>query len=100
LEWFSVLTVFLSIFASVFLAELGDKTQLATVLFSSENPQSRGLVFIAAAAALVASTAIAVALGALAERYLGILPLKLLAGIGFILIGLWTVWSHFKIAAP
>jgi len=52
------------------------------------------MVFCAAALALVASTAIAVSLGTLAERYLTMVPLKLIAGIGFILIGCWTVWGH------
>jgi putative Ca2+/H+ antiporter (TMEM165/GDT1 family) len=91
-----MLTLFLTVFASVFLAELGDKTQLATVLFSADRPGARWLVFAAASAALVASTAIAVGLGALAERTLTMIPLKLIAGIGFIIIGAWTIWSHFQ----
>ncbi|MEZ5998733.1 MAG: TMEM165/GDT1 family protein [Hyphomonas sp.] len=91
-----MLSAFFTIFATVFLAELGDKTQLATVLFSAENKTPRLLVFVAAAAALVASTALAVGLGTLAERYLTMVPLKLIAGIGFVLIGLWTIWEHFK----
>ncbi len=86
----------LAIFVTVFMAELGDKTQLATVLFAAENKTSPWLVFAAAAAALVLSTTIAVALGTVAERYLVKIPLKLIAGIGFILIGLWTVYGHFK----
>ena len=86
----------LAIFVTVFMAELGDKTQLATVLFASENKTSPWLVFLASAGALVLSTAIAVALGTMAERYLVKIPLKLIAGIGFILIGLWTVYGHFK----
>ena len=48
------------------------------------------------ALALVVSTAIAVGLGTLAERYLTMVPLKLIAGIGFVLIGLWTIWEHVK----
>lgn len=91
-----MLTAFFSIFASVFLAELGDKTQLATVLFASDGKTSRWLVFIAAATALVASTALAVALGTLAQRFAATVPLKLIAGIGFILIGTWTVFEHLK----
>lgn len=91
-----MLTIFFSIFAAVFLAELGDKTQLATVLFASDGKTSPWLVFMAAASALVASTAVAVALGVAAERYLSGAPLKLIAGIGFILIGLWTVAEHFR----
>lgn len=91
-----MLSAFFTIFISVFLAELGDKTQLATVLFAADGERSRALVFVAAAAALVASTALAVGLGTLAERYVSVLPLKLIAGIGFILIGLWTVAGHFR----
>ena len=89
-------SAFLTIFTTVFLAELGDKTQLATMLFSADGGHSRWLVFVAAGAALVLSTAVAVGLGALAERYLATIPLKLIAGIGFVLIGLWTVWEHFQ----
>lgn len=89
------MTAFLTIFFSVFLAELGDKTQLATVLFASENGRSKLLVFAAAAAALIASTGLAVLLGAAAERYLAALPLKLIAGAGFIIIGALLVGEHF-----
>lgn len=86
----------LTIFITVFLAELGDKTQLATVLFAADQKAHPMLVFLAAAGALVASTAIAVALGAMAERYLAMIPLKLIAGVGFIAIGLWTVADYFR----
>ena len=88
-----------AIFITVFLAELGDKTQLATVLFAADGKTSPFLVFLAAAAALVASTALAVALGVAAERWLGMVPLKLIAGIGFIAIGAWTVRDHFQPAS-
>lgn len=84
------------IFITVFLAELGDKTQIATLLFATEKNFHPFLIFLAAALALVASTAIAVALGTLAERYLTMIPLKLIAGLGFMVIGAWTVWGHFN----
>ena len=87
------------IFTTVFLAELGDKTQLATLLFATEREASPMLVFAAASGALVLSTALAVALGVAAERYLAMLPLKLLAGAGFVAIGLWTLWDYGKGAA-
>ncbi|MCA0199993.1 MAG: TMEM165/GDT1 family protein [Proteobacteria bacterium] len=86
----------LAIFATVFFAELGDKTQLATVLFAADKEQSRWLIFFAAAGALVLSTAIAVVLGTLAEKYLTAIPLKLIAGIGFVVIGAWTIWGHYN----
>jgi putative Ca2+/H+ antiporter (TMEM165/GDT1 family) len=89
----------LAIFATVFLAELGDKTQLATVLFAAGRQAPPLVVFLAAALALVLSTAVAVALGVVAERYLAVLPLKLIAGAGFVALGLWTIWDHLR-AAP
>ena len=85
-----------TIFITVFIAELGDKTQIATLLFATDRQVHPMMVFMAAALALVASTAIAVALGTVAERYMTMVPLKLVAGIGFVLIGLWTIWGHFS----
>jgi len=85
-----------SIFAIVFLAELGDKTQLATLLFASDQDQHPFLVFLAAAGALVVATALAVLVGNYGARYLEALPLKLLAGIGFIAIGGWSIVEHFR----
>lgn len=85
-----------TIFATVFLAELGDKTQLATLLFASDRNLNPFLVFLAAASALVASTGIAVLVGNLAARYLEVLPLKPIAGAGFIAIGCWALVEHFR----
>ncbi|MCW5732255.1 MAG: TMEM165/GDT1 family protein [Alphaproteobacteria bacterium] len=85
----------IAIFATVFLAELGDKTQLATVLFAADRKAAPLLVFLVASAALVASTALAVALGTAAERFVQGIPLKLIAGAGFVIIGFWTIWGHF-----
>ena len=85
-----------TIFITVFIAELGDKTQIATLLFATDRQVHPMMVFMAAALALVASTAIAVALGTVAERCLTMVPLKLVAGVGFVMIGLWTIWGHFS----
>lgn len=85
-----------TVFLTVFLAELGDKTQLATVLFATDRTHHPFVVFLAAGGALVLSTAIAVALGTWGAKYLEMIPLKLLAGIGFIGIGAWTLLDHFK----
>jgi putative Ca2+/H+ antiporter (TMEM165/GDT1 family) len=88
------MTVFFTVFITIFLAELGDKTQLATLLYASDAERPRLVVFAAAAAALIASTALAVALGAAVERFLPMLPLKLLAGAGFIIVGGLLVFEH------
>ena len=86
----------LAVFLTVFLAELGDKTQLATLLFAAEGRNHPFLVFIAASGALVGSTAIAVILGTAAEQWLVGIPLKLFAGAGFVAIGAWTIFDHFR----
>jgi putative Ca2+/H+ antiporter (TMEM165/GDT1 family) len=86
----------LIIFATVFIAELGDKTQIATLMFATGNKATPWGVFAAAALALILSTAIAVILGTAAEKWLAFVPLKLIAGIAFVAIGAWTVAEHFK----
>lgn len=85
-----------TIFAAVFLAELGDKTQLATLLFASDRAQHPVLVFLAAASALVVATGLAVLVGSQGARYLEMVPLKLIAGLGFIAIGAWSILEHFR----
>lgn len=87
--------VLVTIFSAVFLAELGDKTQLATVLFSAGKPGARWGVFLAAASALVLSTAIAVVAGAWVSEHISPRHLKLAAGTGFMLIGVWTPRSAY-----
>jgi putative Ca2+/H+ antiporter (TMEM165/GDT1 family) len=85
-----------SIFAVVLIAELGDKTQLATILFASDRNLNPLQVFFAAASALVLATGFAVLIGNQASRYLDMVPLKLIAGIGFIAIGCWAIIEHFR----
>lgn len=81
----------LIVFASVFIAELGDKTQLATLLFSSGKEVSRLSVFAGASLALIAASAIAVLAGGFISHYISERQLSIIAGIGFIAIGIWTL---------
>jgi putative Ca2+/H+ antiporter (TMEM165/GDT1 family) len=86
----------LVVFGTVFLAELGDKTQLATLLFASDRQNSALGVFLAASAALVATTALGVAAGSLLSQYVNARYLSVLAGVGFLVIGAWTLWSALR----
>ena len=52
-----------TVFATVLLAELGDKTQLSTMLYASGAQNSKWAVFLGAAIALVTSSALAVFVG-------------------------------------
>ena len=85
--------VFLTVFATVFIAELGDKTQLATVLFAADREVGKYTVFFAASAALVVSAAIGVLAGSLLSEYVNQKYLHYVAGIGFIGIGIYTLYT-------
>ena len=82
-----------TVFGVVFLAELGDKTQLATLLFSAKSPDKLVIVFVGASLALVLTSAIGVLAGGLVAQYISPRVLSVVAGVGFILIGLWSIWS-------
>ncbi|MDA0902521.1 MAG: TMEM165/GDT1 family protein [Proteobacteria bacterium] len=90
------MTKLLIIFITIFLAELGDKTQIATLLYASDKGNNPFWVFVFASLALVASSAVAVLLGSYGAKYLEAIPLKLIAGIAFMIIGAWTIFEHFK----
>jgi len=85
--------IFVTIFASVFIAELGDKTQLATMLFAADKDVSKWMVFFAASAALIIATAFGVLVGTFLSEYINEKVLSYIAGIGFILIGCYTLYS-------
>ncbi len=87
------LKIFFTIFISVFIAELGDKTQLATILFASDKQISKLAVFFAASAALIATSAIGVLAGGLISQYISAKQLSYIAGAGFILIGIYTIYK-------
>ncbi len=85
------LKIFAVVFGTVFLAELGDKTQLATMLFASRPDAGLLSVFLGASLALMLSSAIAVAAGTIVSNYVDPNVLTYAAGLGFILIGIWTL---------
>jgi putative Ca2+/H+ antiporter (TMEM165/GDT1 family) len=78
--------LFATTFVAIFLAELGDKTQIATFAMAG-SASSRWVVFAAASAALVASSAVAVLAGAAIGRYVPAIWIKRAAGVLFIVLG-------------
>ena len=85
--------IFLTIFASVFVAELGDKTQLATMLFAADKDVSKYTVFLAASAALIVASALGVLAGSLLSEFINEKYLHYMAGVGFISIGVFTLYN-------
>lgn len=79
--------LFLTTFAAIFIAEMGDKTQLATLSAAGSATSSRWNVFFAASLALVATSAIAVIAGEAVARYFPPVWIKRAAGIVFIVLG-------------
>ena len=83
--------VLTTVFVTVFIAELGDKTQLATLLFAADKEVSKWTVFLGAAGALVLAAAVGVLAGSLISQYLSEKHLNYIAGLGFIAVGVWTL---------
>ena len=84
-------TLFWSTFGLVFMAELGDKTQL-TVLAQSAATNSPWTVFAAGAAALVAASAVGALAGSVLSRFVSPRMLNIAGGVLFIVLGVVMLW--------
>ena len=87
MEW----KIFFTVLGTVFIAELGDKTQLATMLFAADKEVSKLTVFLGASVALVLASAIGVLAGSVMSEFINEKYLHYAAGIGFIVIGGYTI---------
>jgi Ca2+/H+ antiporter, TMEM165/GDT1 family len=84
--------LFATAFTTVFLAELGDKTQLATATFAAAGG-SRWVIFAASASALSLSALLATLVGSSLGKVVSPQLLMRLAGVGFIAVGVWVLAS-------
>ena len=87
------LKIFFTVFTVVFLAELGDKTQLATMLFAADKEVDKLTVFLAASLALTVTSAFGVIAGTLLSEYINERSLAYIAGMGFMVIGAYTLYQ-------
>lgn len=85
--------IFLTVFATVFVAELGDKTQLATMLFATDKDAGKVTIFLAASAALIVASALGVLAGTMLSEFISEKMMHYIAGIGFVAIGAYTLYS-------
>ncbi len=88
MEW----KLFLTVFASIFVAEMADKTQLVTLLFAADRAVSKWVVFLGSASALVLASAIGVLAGTMLSHVISVRVMSIVAGSGFMLIGAWTLY--------
>jgi Ca2+/H+ antiporter, TMEM165/GDT1 family len=84
--WKSIITAFLL----VFFAELGDKTQLSTMLLASKS-NNIWYVFLGSACALVLSSLLGVLAGSVIQKYIPVSYIQIFSGIAFILVGFLLV---------
>jgi len=88
MEW----KLFATVFASIFIAELADKTQMVTLLFAADKAVSKWVVFLGSASALVLASAIGVIAGSLLSQVINVRMMSIVAGLGFMVIGAWTLY--------
>ncbi len=86
--------VFLTTFGVIFLAEMGDKTQLAAMTMSAQSKRPWA-VFIGAALALTAVSAIGVLVGSVVGDYVPVIWVKRVAAVAFIVIGVLILAGKF-----
>ena len=88
------LRLFATVFVTIFVAELGDKTQLATILYASDAAHPKLTVFAASASALVLTSALGVLAGSLVAEHVNPRVVRWVAGLGFIAVGIWVVLAR------
>ncbi len=86
----STLAVFATTFITIFLAEIGDKTQLSTLLMSAES-HSPWIVFIGSAAALITTSLLGVLLGSWIASRLSPKTVNKAAGVMLLLISVMLI---------
>ena len=88
------LRVLLTTFGIIFLAEMGDKTQLAAMTMSAQTKRPWA-VFLGASLALAAVSALGVIVGATLGNYLPLEWIKRIAAVAFIVIGVLMLLNKF-----
>ena len=80
-----------AVFSTIFIAEIGDKTQLATIFYASGAEYGKLTVFLGSSLALVSTSALGALVGTSLAQSLNPKYLSWVAGAGFIGIGLWMI---------
>ena len=92
-----IINLLISSFITIFIAELGDKTQLATLTLSG-NSSKPWAVFLGSATALILATLIGVLAGGSISTFIPEIYLKIIASITFFIIGSRLIYDSLKMA--
>lgn len=83
-----IIILFFTVFLSVFIAEIGDKTQLSVFAFAIKNPKTKIIIFFASSLALITSSFIAIFLANTIHKYISPHVLNKISAIIFIILGI------------
>ena len=91
----SFLSIFITTFTTIFIAELGDKTQIATLMLSAESGRPI-IVFIGSSLALISSSIVGVLIGKWVSKKISPNKFALSTGALMILISIFLAYETFK----
>ncbi|HEY9688457.1 MAG TPA: TMEM165/GDT1 family protein [Coleofasciculaceae cyanobacterium] len=88
----TALSAFASTFVAIFLAEFGDKTQVAVLLMAAESHEP-WVVFVGAATALIATSLVGVLVGRLLARWVSVKTLETIVGAILLMVSTSLLWE-------
>ena len=91
----SFLSIFITTFTTIFIAELGDKTQIATLMLSAESGRPI-VVFLGSSLALISSSIVGVLIGKWVSKQISPSKFALFTGALMILISIFLAYETFK----
>ena len=91
----SFLSIFITTFTTIFIAELGDKTQIATLMLSAESGKPT-IVFLGSSLALISSSIVGVLIGKWVSKKISPRKFTLFTGALMILISIFLAYETFK----
>ena len=88
-------SIFLATFTTIFIAELGDKTQIATLMLSAESGKPI-IVFIGSSLALISSSVVGVLIGKWLSKKIAPIKFAFFTGFIMIIISIFLAYDIFK----
>ncbi|KGF89528.1 MULTISPECIES: TMEM165/GDT1 family protein [Prochlorococcus] len=91
----SFLSILITTFTTIFIAELGDKTQIATLMLSAESGKPI-IVFLGSSIALISSSVVGVLIGKWISKKISASKFALFTGVLMIIVSLYLAFDTFK----